>query len=260
MEKNGGDGIRFLNRDMIKGIAMVMMTLNHFSYLFLWEGSAPDTWLGYTLSYLGYFTAPAMIFFLVEGYSYTHSRKKYLIRLLLAGAVAQIPYSLLVTRGGSMTAPWFNMMFTLSICFCAIWLADRVKKPILRELTAVFLTWLTIRCDWGILAVVYTYLFIWAGHNRKKQAVAFAAAAFVLIGSQMNSGWTLATTAAGFAGCLLIGLSGIGLAAVCIIFFYNGKKSPRGGKALQMFFYLFYPLHLLVLDGIRIAMNGVTAG
>ena len=42
------------------------------------------------------------------------------------------------------------------------------------------------------------------------------------------------------------------LGGFLLILFYNGKRKPRG-KGFQYFFYLFYPLHLLILGLIRVA-------
>ena len=61
-----------MNRDVIKYIAIITMTLNHISNIFL----DPDTLLGEALLDIGYFTAVTMCYFLVEGYHYTHSKKK----------------------------------------------------------------------------------------------------------------------------------------------------------------------------------------
>ncbi len=257
MEGNAENGIRFLNRDMIKGIAMVMMVLNHFSYLFLYAGDYPDTWPAFALTYLGCFTAPVMIFFLVEGYSYTRSRRKYLGRMLFAGAISQIPFALLCTRGESVFYPGFNMMFTLSLCFCVVWVADRVKNQPMKVILILLLGCLMLQCDWHILAASFVLLFIWAGRDRKKQAAAFAAAALIMTAADMmfSESWLLAATPAAFCACLLLDLSGIGLAAVCILFFYSGRKSQRGGRFLQWFFYLFYPLHLLVLTAAYLAWS-----
>ena len=54
-----------MNRDMIKMIAMVTMTLNHYAAVFLESG----TILYELLTDIGYFTAITMCYFLVEGYS-----------------------------------------------------------------------------------------------------------------------------------------------------------------------------------------------
>ena len=58
-----------LTRDAIKYIAMFTMLLNHIADIFLQTG----TWLCEIFIAVGYFTAISMIYFLVEGYDYTHS-------------------------------------------------------------------------------------------------------------------------------------------------------------------------------------------
>lgn len=61
----GGDQrYKILNRDVIKYIAMFTMLLNHIAQGFLTNGT-----LVYKLMLsVGYFTAPVMLYFLVEGY------------------------------------------------------------------------------------------------------------------------------------------------------------------------------------------------
>ncbi|MDO4615383.1 MAG: TraX family protein, partial [Lachnospiraceae bacterium] len=66
------DNPRGLSRDAIKYIAMLTMLLNHIANVFLMRGAL----LTECLKAIGYFTAPVMIYFLVEGFYYTRSRKK----------------------------------------------------------------------------------------------------------------------------------------------------------------------------------------
>ena len=92
-----------MNRDVIKYIAIVTMTLNHISNIFM----DPDTVLGEAFLDIGYFTAITMCYFLVEGYHYTHSKKKYGQRLLLFALISQVPFQLAVGYFA------LNMLFTL---------------------------------------------------------------------------------------------------------------------------------------------------
>ena len=71
------ENCKILNRDQIKLLAVVTMTLNHFAHVFL----TPGTVLCEVLQDIGYFTAMTMCFFLVEGYRYTRSRRDYARRL-----------------------------------------------------------------------------------------------------------------------------------------------------------------------------------
>ena len=87
---------RGMNRDTIKYIAMITMLLNHVSFIFL----EPGTVLAEILTAVGYFTAPVMCYFLVEGMTYTRSPKKYGQRLLLFAVISELPYCLAMTGEG----------------------------------------------------------------------------------------------------------------------------------------------------------------
>ena len=93
---------RGLTRDAIKMIAMLTMFFNHFSHVFLTAGTYPAEFL----KGIGYFTAPVMCYFLVEGFYYTHSRRKYGERLLIFAGISQVPYTM--AFGYSQ----LNMIFT----------------------------------------------------------------------------------------------------------------------------------------------------
>ncbi len=241
---------RILNRDFIKYMAMIAMTLNHVAFLFLDESQ----WLGFFFRQIGYFTAPVMIFFLVEGYGYTHSKKKYLFRLLGVALVAQVPFSLMVSGGTRFFYPMFNMLFTLSLCFCVLLIQEYVTD---KKLAVIGIAWIVLicgYCDWGSMAPLFTLYFSWAKGSEKKKRIAF----FFLILCYytecflfgMTASWPVATTIPMLILRFLISLSGIGLAAVSILFLYNGKRMNCGtvGKTIsKWFFYLYYPAHILVL-------------
>lgn len=79
-----------LNRDTIKYLAILAMLLNHIANLFL----TPGTLLCEIFLDIGYFTAITMCYFLVEGFHFTHSKRKYGQRLLLFAILSQVPFML----------------------------------------------------------------------------------------------------------------------------------------------------------------------
>lgn len=149
---------RPLNREAIKAIAILTMTLNHLAQALMTPGTALFT----ALIDIGHFTAIAMIWFLCEGFVYTHDRRAYGGRLLLFGLLSQLPFSLAMSRGRSLLSSGdLNMMFSLFLCFC---LLELLSYPLSRGtraagIAAVFLT--SLFCDWFFLAPAYTLLFYW---------------------------------------------------------------------------------------------------
>ena len=105
-----------MNRDTIKMLAMATMLVNHIANVFM-PASAPMTNL---CLYIGYFTAVTMCYFLVEGYSYTHSKTNYAGRLLGFAVLAQLPYQLAFPDHGMGGSIQFNMLFTLLLCIYAV--------------------------------------------------------------------------------------------------------------------------------------------
>lgn len=77
------------------------MLLNHISYIFMEAG----TFWAELFTDIGYFTAITMCYFLVEGFEYTHSRKRYGKRLLVFAVVSQLPYCLARTKGKMLNIP-----------------------------------------------------------------------------------------------------------------------------------------------------------
>ena len=240
-----------LNRDQIKYFAMVVMAIDHITAIFMTEGG----YLYEILINIGYFTAISMCYFLVEGYDYTRSKKKYAERLLLFALISEIPFCLAMTSGQIISYVELNMMFTLFLCFMMIWALDTLKNPVLKVIIVLAIIFLSILCDWAIWAPVMTLLFIWSKGNKKRLKLSFAL--ITITYGVLNYLFLLKdhnTTTYSFI-VALISMSGMTLAGICITLFYNHKRSEKHRTFSKYFFYLFYPLHLLVLGILRIAFN-----
>lgn len=236
-------GSRPLSRDAIKYVAMFAMLLNHIATVFL----SPDTWPYEICLSVGYFTAISMIYFLVEGYGYTHSKKNYFLRLIVFGLISEIPYCLAFTTEGILSFCGLNMMFTLALCFGLIRAMERTKNTAVKVIVFILALAASIICDWAVLAPVYTVLFLWAKGSEKRKRAAFAVST-LLFGLMHFLGGM------GNIGYALLNMAGMGLAGFCILFLYNGKQAAKGRTFSKWFFYAFYPAHLLVLGVIRILL------
>ena len=231
---------RGLTRDAIKMIAMLTMFFNHFSHVFLTAGTYPAEFL----KGIGYFTAPVMCYFLVEGFYYTHSRRKYGERLLIFAGISQVPYMM------AFDFSQLNMIFTLFICFMILVIQDKMMVSKWRIPLTLILLVLSVYSDWAILAPVFTIWFHAAWGNRKKMVQAYGIGA-VLFAAFNYASYAETLPAAQALLHALLSAIGIIVSGIIIICFYNGKKSEKAPKFSKWFFYIFYPAHLLILSLIK---------
>lgn len=241
-----GAKLQILNRDFIKYIAMFTMLLNHIAHVFLTRG---------TIRYevfedIGFFTAPVMCYFLVEGYFHTRSKLKYGFRLFLFAVISQIPFWLAFEQNG------LNMLFTLLCCFLILVTMEKVEGTLPKIALVLPLMLVTVYGDWGIVAPLFTIYFFNGRGDRKKTALGFLVCYFIFailnVQNYMNGEQGNWTAYAVFHG-LLSGL-GILAAGVTVLYLYNGKRMERGKNFSKWFFYLFYPAHLFILYLIKIGI------
>lgn len=231
--------LRVLNRDIIKYIAMFTMLLNHIAHIGLFPLSPV---LYEVFEDIGYFTAPVMCFFMVEGFQYTRSRKRYGLRLLLFAVISQIPYEL-AFHYGSM-----NMIFTLLLCFLILTAMDQIENTAACTVVCTILVLISGISDWAFVAPVLTILLYQSEGNRKKMALSYGMVCLVFVLLNMGS----MTTEPGNPTPEIIFRSlatGIGILAAgfTVLVLYNGKRIECGKNISKWFFYIFYPAHLLIL-------------
>ena len=185
-----------------------------------------------------------MCYFLVEGFYYTHSRRKYGERLLIFAGISQVPYMM------AFDFSQLNMIFTLFICFMILVIQDKMMASKWRIPFTLILLVLSIYSDWAILAPVFTIWFHAAWGNRKKMVQAYGIGA-VLFAAFNYASYAETLPAAQALLHAIFSAAGIVVSGIIIICFYNGKKSEKAPKFSKWFFYIFYPAHLLILSLIK---------
>ena len=225
-----------MNRDQIKFLAIITMTCNHIANIFL----TPGTLLFEVMIDIGYFTAITMCYFLVEGYGYTHDKKKYGERLLLFGAISFIPFCL------AFGMVQMNMLCTLFLCFLILKVMEMSTLKWEKWIVILILIFVSLYSDWALLAPVFTILFAKSKENRIKTAISFGIGACLFAGFNYLSNLESMSTGSALIHALCSGIGPV-VAGIIILFCYNGKKSNHAGKASKWFFYIYYPAHLLFL-------------
>ncbi len=228
---------QILNRDAIKYFAMFAMLLNHIANIFL----TPGTFLAELFFDIGYFTAITMCYFLVEGYHYTRSKKKYGMRLFIFALLSQFPFSFAFNNGGGL-----NMIYTLFICFLILVVREKVKDAAGKNVLVFLLVLATGIGDWAFFAAIFVIMFDIAGKDTKKfwrtyvvGIILFGLLQFLDYSSSCSGIKALVCAAGACLGMLASGL--------ILRYFYNGKRAKHGQNISKWFFYIFYPAHLLVL-------------
>lgn len=237
MEKH----LKVLNRDQIKYLAIILMTFNHIAHILMTSGTAVYE----VFEDIGYFTSITMCYFFVEGYFYTHSRRNYAKRLFIFALISEIPYIL------AMGYFQLNVMFTFLICLLILTVLDSKLNKFLKVLSVLGLMLLSAVCDCAFILPIAAILFRLGRGDRKKQAFAWITMCIIFFALNLPGYYN----GAGQLGYALIhsfyAVIPWVASGVVIMFFYSGKKSEKHEFLNKWFFYIYYPLHLLILWGIR---------
>jgi hypothetical protein len=219
-----------MNAFTLKMIAVVAMTIDHIGALLF-----PDAlWL----RIIGRLAMPIMAFLVVEGYHNTGNLKRYLLRLLIFAVIAQPVYRLAFPTG-------LNVLFDLLVGLCLIWLVDRIRLPWVTYLLIVIagIIGFVIELDWWHLGLMLILIFH-KTRGRFKYTVSAISTLFVV---NLFVFATVSVYTANHSYVIINAINLGGVLAFPVLFLYNGLR----GFDCRYFFYCYYPIHLLILCGVK---------
>lgn len=242
--------IRILNNNVLKIIAAISMLLDHIGLILF-----PSIEI---FRILGRIAFPIFAFTIAEGAKYTRNKVKYFSMIFGLGAICQI-----VNYFFNEDKFYMGILITFSLSILLIYLLQfnkhlifntnhnkviKVLVPVITIPSSIVLLYFLnkyVEFDygfWGCLVPVFTSLVDLRkiNVNDKIRLIDNFYIRFLLT----------------FIGVLLVaiywkGIQYYSLISMIFIFLYNEK---RGKVNLKYFFYLFYPLHLVLVYGISMLM------
>ena len=230
----------------LKMIAVVTMLIDHIGAVILEGGLAEKynsqtRWLlDQVLRDIGRLAFPLFCFFIVEGFHYTHDRKKYALRLGIFAVLSEVPFDMAFDH--TYFKPDDNsVMITLLLGLISIWVID----TLFTKSAARFSGDIKKRriCDAiSVIAVIVCVYIIeeWASSDYGAAGVVTMIIMYLMYEDKLL-GFAIAVIWLG----LTCGDTEL-IAAVDLVplYFYHGRQ----GRKMKYFFYAFYPAHLLVLS------------
>ena len=208
---------------LLKCIGILTMTIDHVGAIWFPQVE----WL----RWVGRLAFPIFCFFLVEGWDKTRDRRNYLLRLLMFAVLSEIPFQWGIHQRVGFYGQ--NVLFTLLLGAVAM---------ILWEIGQKGNRWVSI---FGIAGICLLAEFLQTDYA--SFGVLMILGYFVFQGNFRRQALVMTVLTIGFA---LSGRMWVGeiaaLVALLPLYRYNGQR----GRGMKYFFYVFYPVHLLLLRAV----------
>lgn len=221
-----------MNSFHLKLIAVITMVIDHIAAVLI-----PQHTVAYfVMRCIGRISFPIFCFLLVEGCYHTKNVKKYAMRLFLFALISEIPFDFAV-YGTPFYAKHQNIFFTLAIGLVVIASMKFVEIKFGQNILA-------INCLDAVIVMVGCIISNAVLADYSMFGILLIVCFYLFRGNKiLNFFGLLAIT--GYVSGNLIQMFG----ALSWVFLvgYNGER----GKGSKYLFYVFYPLHLLILGGIK---------
>lgn len=223
---------RFLSGNVLKIIGLVSMVIDHVGYMFFEN----CVWL----RIIGRLSFPIFAFMIAEGCKYTSNKLKYFLSVFVVALVCQV--GVFVFDGSTKI---YSLM-SLAISIPIIYLLQLFKKSLFNKdkrkyvygslfiLSIVTLYFLNkiIEIDYGFFGTILAVITSLFKREKGKEDNLYLDLILMGIGLILLAKFTFVEQY-------------YALLSLPILALYSGK---RGNLNLKWFFYLFYPLHFVVLE------------
>lgn len=227
---------QIFNGAQLKYLAFVSMLIDHANNALvtpMLNGEGFLLHLSNLFSVLGRIAFPLFVFFIVEGFFKTRSRKRYLTTLLIFGVISEVPFDMFTSK--TFFDPyWNNMMFTLALCLIAIWLIDSLKEKLPNQVA-----WYVVSI---ILVILFGILAMGLSLDYDYHAILVAYLFYIFYDKPLLG------AGLGYLSIIKELYSFLGFAMTLT---YNGKR----GKQYKWLNYAFYPVHILILGILRFYLD-----
>ena len=226
---------QFLPQEALKLLACITMLIDHFGAVIVPTMTVPYmVKLYYLCRSIGRIAFPIYCFLLAEGMRHTRNPGKYILRLGIGILLAELPFDFLFEGGFSWEAQ--SVMVTLTLGAVMLLCMQKTQKSWLKVILILPFALLAdlTKSDYragGIVMIAVFGLF----DRPFLQTVAL----FLV-------NWQLLPSAAVIVFGFVVIIQLLATLAMIPIGLYSGKKLTHS-KAVQWGFYLFYPVHLLIL-------------
>ena len=215
-------GAAVLEMGVIEGYNIGALNISYETAIFWWNVDS-------VLRAIGRIAFPIYCFLITEGYVHTRNPRKYALRLGAFALISEIPFDLAFSHSW-WSMEYQNVFFTLLLGLLAIMAIDECEKQ--------------AKSRWVGLAAAFCFVML--GDVLRTDYGAFGVFFIVVLYVFRNCGWIRTVI-----GCLLIAWETTGPLAFIPIQMYNGE---RGRLRLKYLFYAFYPVHLVILYAVCMAI------
>ena len=229
-----------LNSLILKIVACICMTIDHIGELFFPEVSI--------FKIIGRLAFPLFAFFIAEGCKYTRNRLRRLLEILCLGIICETVYIL-------YTGYWYgNVLLTFSLSIILIYILQDLKTSIIREEQSSRKATLMTISFFASVCMVYvltTYVYFDYEFIGILLPVIFSIFQYRKVDGETifhSMNLDKAMYAIGVLLFIIFYRTAYSLPALISIIFILLYDGTRGNIKFKYGFYLYYPVHLLMLE------------